>query len=244
MSGRKRIEPPLYSETKPLPVDVVSERTKTEFQQNWTSRFVRALRSALINVTILLAFGYGVYFYVSGTNHDGNDALEKVKTNEPQKLLSNELNSPSLTPETLGTISKECLENLGNVDNFGSLEQGEMLKELVVDGCDFVGLQFKRKPKNSKFTTLTFLAYDKAAAKVFRLKMDLAGVSWISWREVSKADILDEDPSDGFDFGKVTFSQSGENYEDPRDELISQKIYNFYWDALERGAHKFMEDEL
>ena len=130
--------------------------------------------------------------------------------------------------------ANECLHKLGNVEAmvFGSSEQVQLLQQRLLNDCPFIGIEVVRVI-DSKRKQLVFLAYDVEAEKLFRLKMDLSGFRFESWRNLSRDDILSDDPSDGIYGGRF---YAGRTNEDPSNKYLTQQIVDFYMAALEAGA--------
>ena len=128
----------------------------------------------------------------------------------------------------------QCIHKSDNVVNtsFGSFEQGQLLQEKLRKDCNFIGIQALRAV-DSRRKQLVFVAYDVAAEKLFRLKMDLNGFKFESWRGITKDNVLSDDPSDGIDGGLFYASSHNEN---PSNEYLTQQIVSFYMDALKSGA--------
>lgn len=128
----------------------------------------------------------------------------------------------------------QCIRKIDNVVNmsFGSLEQGQLLQEKLRNNCTFIGIQALRAVDSGR-KQLVFVAYDVEAEKLFRLKMGLNGFTFESWRDITRDDVLSDNPSDGIDGGR--FYASSRN-EDPSDKYLTQQIVDFYMGALRSGA--------
>ena len=113
------------------------------------------------------------------------------------KFLGLFLITLSLTGEVLG---KECQTNKGLLSNpfdFGSPEQIKHIKNELLRGCDLIGVGYQPTP-----TMVKVLVLDTNAGKMFRYTMvngDPGGPGWEGWFGFSKKQLLDDDPTDGFD---------------------------------------------
>ena len=92
------------------------------------------------------------------------------------------------------TLASECFQNLGPQESFGSSEQVSALKVLTKTKCTVIGITAS---VSTPVKRSTLIVVDFEAAKMFRLKLERS--SWVSWSGFTRKQILEDDPSDGFD---------------------------------------------
>ena len=128
----------------------------------------------------------------------------------------------------------DTLCNLGHQAEFGSDAQLSKLQELIQSDLDgkFIAIVW-RVDGTAKSVIESLLLYDRPAKTLWRSKVIRAGAeklpaNWLSWHDISDAQILALKPAEGFDLpkmqsGKGPIDVSKEAAEFLRKELPTKK---------------------
>jgi len=111
----------------------------------------------------------------------------------------------ALVPLGGAPAAETCFRNIGTKSRFGSDEQVQTLQALAKGKCPIVGFTFKL----SQPTRSTLVVADLEKGEMLRLKIDPTNRPWEMWTGFTRDEVLEDDPSDGFDLGKFTSSSSG-----------------------------------
>ena len=103
-------------------------------------------------------------------------------------------------------FAKECKTDKGRLSDpfaFGSPEQLKLIQKEISRGCDLIGIKYQ--PNG---TTVKFIAVDMNKQKMTRITNNSISLKYEGWHSFSKAQILNDDPSDGFDLPNYKTSKS------------------------------------